>query len=124
VKHCHAKCSFPGICSLTEAKGQEQVRARLSEAYEVFDPESPEQAIALALEHRPDAVPLDLMMSKFRGSNCARASRLSLKIASVVAMQWISVLSSLPAADLPSFLASWRTYAEWKRILIAKRSCS
>jgi DNA-binding NarL/FixJ family response regulator len=39
--------------------------ARLSDTYEVFDTESPEQAIALALEHRPDAVPLDLMMAKF-----------------------------------------------------------
>src|ERR1700675_3407701 len=43
------------------------MRARLSDTYEVFDTESPEQALALALQHRPDAVLLDLMMPKFSG---------------------------------------------------------
>ena len=43
------------------------MRARLSDTYEIFDTESPEQALALALEHRPDAVLLDLMMPKFSG---------------------------------------------------------
>jgi len=43
------------------------MRARLSDTYEIFDTESPEQALALALEHRPDAVLLDLMMPMFSG---------------------------------------------------------
>jgi DNA-binding response OmpR family regulator len=43
------------------------MRARLSDRYEVFDTESPEQTIALALEPRPDAVLLDPMMPKFSG---------------------------------------------------------
>ena len=43
------------------------MRVRLSDTYEVFDTESPEHALALALEHRPDAVLLDLMMPRFSG---------------------------------------------------------
>src|ERR1700680_1489402 len=43
------------------------LRVRLSDAYQVFDTEDPEQALALALEHKPDAVLLDLMMPKFSG---------------------------------------------------------
>ncbi len=40
---------------------------RLSDAYEIFDTGDPEQAIGLALEHKPDAILLDLMMPKFSG---------------------------------------------------------
>jgi response regulator RpfG family c-di-GMP phosphodiesterase len=36
------------------------LRACLSEAYEVIDTEDPEQALGLALEHKPDAILLDL----------------------------------------------------------------
>jgi CheY-like chemotaxis protein len=43
------------------------LRLRLSEHYEVFDTGDPEQALALALEHKPDAILLDLMMPKFSG---------------------------------------------------------
>ena len=43
------------------------LRLRLSEQYEVFDTGDPEQAIALALEHKPDAILLDLRMPKFSG---------------------------------------------------------
>jgi DNA-binding response OmpR family regulator len=42
-------------------------RARLSDTYEVLGTESREQAIAVAREHRPDVVLLDLMMPKFSG---------------------------------------------------------
>jgi DNA-binding response OmpR family regulator len=50
------------------------LRACLSEGYEVFDTVDPEQALGLALEHKPDAILLDLMMPKFSGfeSNYAR----------------------------------------------------
>lgn len=40
---------------------------RLSDQYQVFDTGDPEQALALALEHKPDAILLDLMMPKFSG---------------------------------------------------------
>jgi CheY-like chemotaxis protein len=43
------------------------LRMRLSEHYEVFDTGDPEQALALALECKPDAILLDLMMPKFSG---------------------------------------------------------
>lgn len=43
------------------------LRNRLSDTYEVYDTGEPEQAVALALEHRPDAILLDLMMPNFSG---------------------------------------------------------
>jgi len=43
------------------------LRMGLSEYYEVFDSGDPEQAWALALEHKPDALLLDLVMPKFSG---------------------------------------------------------
>ena len=39
----------------------------LSEAYEVIGTGEPEQGLALALEHRPDAILLDLRMPKYSG---------------------------------------------------------
>jgi CheY-like chemotaxis protein len=42
-------------------------RRRLSGAYEVFETGDPEEALALALEHKPDAILLDLKMPKFDG---------------------------------------------------------
>lgn len=42
-------------------------RSRLEESYEVIDTGDPEQGIALALEHKPDAILLDLLMPKFSG---------------------------------------------------------
>ena len=43
------------------------LRDRLEQAYKIIDTGDPEQAIALALEHKPDAILLDLMMPKFSG---------------------------------------------------------
>jgi DNA-binding response OmpR family regulator len=43
------------------------LRDRLEDAYQIIDTGDPEQAIALALHHKPDAVLLDLMMPKFSG---------------------------------------------------------
>jgi DNA-binding response OmpR family regulator len=43
------------------------LKKRLSDTYEIIDTRSPEQALALALEHKPDAILLDLMMPKFSG---------------------------------------------------------
>lgn len=49
------------------------MRLRLSSIYEVFDTENPEHALALALEHRPDAVFLDLMMPTVSGFDLCRS---------------------------------------------------
>src|SRR6201998_670812 len=43
------------------------MRLELSETYEVIDSGEPEQGLALALEHRPDAILLDLRMPKYSG---------------------------------------------------------
>jgi response regulator RpfG family c-di-GMP phosphodiesterase len=43
------------------------VRLNLSDTYEIVDTGEPEQALALALEHKPDAILLDLRMPKYSG---------------------------------------------------------
>jgi DNA-binding response OmpR family regulator len=42
-------------------------RLNLADSFEIIDTAEPEQALALALEHKPDAILLDLMMPKFSG---------------------------------------------------------
>src|ERR1700722_14040533 len=51
------------------------MRTRLSEDYEVICTIDPEQALGLALEHKPDAVLLDLMMPKFSGFELCQSLR-------------------------------------------------
>ena len=43
------------------------MKMRLSDTYEVIDTGNPVQALGLALEHKPDAVLLDLMMPDTSG---------------------------------------------------------
>jgi CheY-like chemotaxis protein len=43
------------------------LRDRREDAYVIIDSGDPEQAIAVALGHKPDAVMLDLMMPRFSG---------------------------------------------------------
>jgi CheY-like chemotaxis protein len=43
------------------------VRLNLVDLYEIFDTGKPEEALALALEHRPDAILLDLRMPGYSG---------------------------------------------------------
>lgn len=43
------------------------MRLELGDAYEVIDSGEPEQGLALALEHKPDAILLDLRMPKYSG---------------------------------------------------------
>lgn len=40
---------------------------RLSDAYQIIETGTPEQAVALALEHKPEAILMDLMMPGFSG---------------------------------------------------------
>ena len=51
------------------------VRLNLTDLYEVFDTGQPEEALALALEHKPDAILLDLRMPGYSGLNFARRLR-------------------------------------------------
>jgi CheY-like chemotaxis protein len=48
-------------------------RLNLSESYEIIDTGDPEQALALALEHKPDAILMDLRMPKFSGHELCRS---------------------------------------------------
>jgi DNA-binding response OmpR family regulator len=48
------------------------IRLNLKSAYEVIDTGEPEQALALALEHKPDAILLDLRMPKYSGFDLCR----------------------------------------------------
>ena len=43
------------------------IRLNLSDLYEIFDTGNPEQALALALEHKPDAILVDLRMPGYSG---------------------------------------------------------
>src|SRR6202521_5776423 len=43
------------------------MRLELSDEYEVVDSGVPEEGLALALEHKPDAILLDLRMPKYSG---------------------------------------------------------
>jgi CheY-like chemotaxis protein len=43
------------------------MRVELSDTFEVIDSGEPEQGLALALEHKPDAILLDLRMPKYSG---------------------------------------------------------
>ena len=47
-------------------------RLHLGEDYEIIDTDDPEQALALAMEHKPDAILLDLRMPKFSGFDLYR----------------------------------------------------
>ncbi len=47
----------------------------MSEGYEVIDTQDPEQALGLALEHKPDAILLDLMMPKLSGFELCQSFR-------------------------------------------------
>jgi DNA-binding response OmpR family regulator len=48
------------------------LRLNLSDEYEVFDTGDPEQALALAMQNKPDAILLDLRMPKFSGFELCR----------------------------------------------------
>ena len=43
------------------------MRLELSETYQIIDSGEPEQGLALAMEHKPDAILLDLRMPKYSG---------------------------------------------------------
>ncbi len=51
------------------------LRMRLAESFQVIETGNPEQALGLALEHKPDAILLDLMMPKFSGFELCQSFR-------------------------------------------------
>lgn len=51
------------------------MRMRLMDAYQIIETGNPEQALGLALEHKPDAILLDLMMPRFSGFELCQSLR-------------------------------------------------
>jgi DNA-binding response OmpR family regulator len=49
------------------------LRYRLKDSYEIIDTSSPEEALALALQQKPDAILLDLMMPRYSGFEVCQA---------------------------------------------------
>lgn len=47
-------------------------RLNLADDYEIIDTADPEEALALAMEHKPDAILLDMHMPKFSGFDLCR----------------------------------------------------
>jgi CheY-like chemotaxis protein len=59
---------MPRILIVDDDEAQRRVlRFRLKDNYEIIDTGSPEEALALALQHKPDAILLDLMMPQYSG---------------------------------------------------------
>src|SRR5579863_3307945 len=83
------------------------IRMRLSDTYEIIDTGNPIQALALALEHKPRAVLLDLMMPNCSGFELCQTfhslsytARIPIFVVSgESAAKYRDYMSSLGAAD-------------------------
>jgi DNA-binding response OmpR family regulator len=71
------------------------IRLNLSDSYEIIDTGDPEQALALTMEHKPDAILLDLRMPKISGIDLCRTLGSCSKTQPVP----VFLVSGEPAAD-------------------------
>lgn len=71
------------------------IRLNLSDGYEIIDTGKPEEALALTMEHKPDAILLDLRMPKISGIDLCRALSACSKTQPVP----VFLVSGEPAAD-------------------------
>jgi DNA-binding response OmpR family regulator len=78
------------------------MKMRLSDVYEVIDTGSPEQALGLALQHKPDAILLDLMMPDCSGFELCQ----SLHTLSYTSRTPIFVVSGESAAKYRDYVSS------------------
>jgi response regulator RpfG family c-di-GMP phosphodiesterase len=100
-------------------------RLRLSDTYEIIETEDAEEALALALQHKPAAILLDLMMPKFSGFEVCQ----SLHSLSYTSLIPIFVITGESAAKYKehceslgarAFFEKPVNYQELKRILAAE----
>ena len=85
-----------------DAAVRKALRFQLEDIYEVIDSGSPEEALALALQHKPDAILLDLSMPGYSGYEiCQTLSSLSF-----TQMIPILIVSGEPAAHYKDFCES------------------
>ncbi len=78
---------------------RELIRARLEDTYEITDTGDPERVLAMALEHKPNAILLDLSLPKLSGFElCQTLSSLSF-----TQQIPIFVVSGKPAAEYKDF---------------------
>jgi len=71
------------------------LRLNLSDSYEIIDTGKPEEALALSMEHKPDAILLDLRMPKISGIDLCRTLGSCSKTEPVP----VFLVSGEPAAD-------------------------
>ncbi len=71
------------------------IRLNLSDSYEIIDTGKPEEALALTMEHRPDAILLDLRMPKISGLDLCRTLSSCSKTQPIP----VFLVSGEPAAD-------------------------
>jgi CheY-like chemotaxis protein len=75
------------------------IRLNLSDGYEIIDTGDPEQALALTMEHKPDAILLDLRMPKMSGVDLCRTLSSCSKTQPIP----VFLVSGEPAADAQRF---------------------
>lgn len=75
------------------------LRLNLSDSYEIIDTGDPEQALALTMEHKPDAILLDLRMPKFSGVDLCRTLSSCCKTQPIP----VFLVSGEPAANTQRF---------------------
>jgi DNA-binding response OmpR family regulator len=71
------------------------IRLNLSDSYEIIDTGKPEEALALTMEHKPDAILLDLRMPKMSGIDLCRTLGSCSKTQPIP----VFLVSGEPAAD-------------------------
>jgi DNA-binding response OmpR family regulator len=71
------------------------LRLNLSDSYEIIDTGKPEEALALTMEHKPDAILLDLRMPKISGIDLCRTPGSCSKTQPIP----VFLVSGEPAAD-------------------------
>ena len=87
------------LCVEDDQTMRELLREHLQDAYEIIETGDASEAIALALQHKPDCILLDLMLPEFSGFElCQTFASLSL-----TRLIPILVLTSQPAADYKDF---------------------